>query len=75
MGEFRTVVTDAPDRDDLFVEVMWKDQYVAEILAEAGRFMIAFYPKDGTRLELDLSGFLDAIDQARQRLVDRGYGQ
>jgi len=72
------VITSNKDSDDLWAEISYDNYYWAEIRWEAaqGEFITTIYaPLDGSdRYVFSLLDLQAALEHARQRLLELGYG-
>jgi hypothetical protein len=69
---FEIELSSPPDREKLVASILVEHQQWAEINAESKALMLELYPRqDGRPWVFDLDAALDALQQAKQRLVDR----
>ncbi len=67
---YKIQLVSAPHRDDVFAEIIFKENAVAEVYqTEKGKFGIDFYPDATELLELGaLEKFEEALSMAKERL-------
>lgn len=69
MTDLRVQVTSWPDLDDLVAEIWRGDQYVADVKADGGTFVVTFRSsEDAAPVQVDLEDLKRALDQARRSL-------
>jgi len=66
MRDFKVIITDDSDRDNLIAEIWYDNKVIAEINSEKSKLEIEFINVNG--LLLDLDGFLEAINIAKSKL-------
>lgn len=66
MRDFKVIITDDSDRDNLIAEIWYDNKVIAEINSEKSKLEIEFINVTG--LLLDLDGFLEAINIAKSKL-------
>lgn len=70
---FSVRIVDADDRSELYAEIEYGEELVAEVFAENGRMRVAFMDPGGTPLWIASGEELErALSQARQGLLKFG---
>jgi hypothetical protein len=71
--DYRIVICDMPDREELVAEVHYKNNYWVEISAETpNKFVIQYYNKEnGNCWEFPFAEAMDVLQQAKDMLAEK----
>ena len=75
--DYRIVICDMPDREELVDEVHYKNNYWVEISAETpNKFVIQYYNKEnGNCWEFPFAAAMDGLQQAKDMLAEKAVIQ
>jgi hypothetical protein len=72
MKKFEIIISSPPDREFLVAEIWDGDKMVAEINQEKEHIEVEIYiSKDKNSISLDLDPLLDALIDAKKKLINR----
>lgn len=77
MGEMKIEVTSYPDEDNLVAELWWRSKQWGEIIFDddSASFLLTIYsPAQNQGCQFPLADALTALERAKDRLTQMGYG-